>query len=218
MSAIELTVPCVAAHLLVTPQPCPRDTNGDGDCGQRMCPNCGPDWTRARPMVLRFLPTDADTPGCPRCYGDGRGSSWWSTKDCPECNGSGRRPLRAGDRIAIRADDVEPRRLPTDVHGWQVTGAVFGGEDPPRYRLYRTRYEDKDIDYITLRPGDIAGYATVTNVLPIVDDILYAGPCVCSNGRTLWLHTPEGAVDLSDHLAAGLVFTPGQIALELTTA
>lgn len=23
--------------------PCPRDTNGDGDCGQRFCPHCGED-------------------------------------------------------------------------------------------------------------------------------------------------------------------------------
>jgi proteasome lid subunit RPN8/RPN11 len=25
------------------PPPCPRDTNGDGDCGRRACPHCGAD-------------------------------------------------------------------------------------------------------------------------------------------------------------------------------
>src|ERR1043165_7163439 len=24
------------------PPPCPRDTNGDGDCGRQLCPHCGP--------------------------------------------------------------------------------------------------------------------------------------------------------------------------------
>jgi hypothetical protein len=30
--------------------PCPNDTNGDGDCGQRLCPHCGggPPWTTSK--------------------------------------------------------------------------------------------------------------------------------------------------------------------------
>jgi proteasome lid subunit RPN8/RPN11 len=34
-------------------EPCPRDTNGDGDCGQQLCPNCAP----ARvPRCERWVP------------------------------------------------------------------------------------------------------------------------------------------------------------------
>lgn len=27
------------------PDVCPDDTNGDGDCGKRMCPHCGSGWS-----------------------------------------------------------------------------------------------------------------------------------------------------------------------------
>lgn len=188
MSTVELTVPCVAAHLLAAGE-------------------------------LRFLPTDADTE-CETCLGcsgdwiDAEGESLWL--DCPGCDGKQRRPLRAGDRIAIRADGVAPIDGTIIANDWLVVSPP----DCPWFGWIEHHASGMPgaPEDIRLRPGEVVGYATVTNVLPIVDDILYAGPCVCSNGRTLWLHTPEGAVDLSDHLAAGLVFTPGQIALELTTA
>lgn len=43
---------------------CPRDTNVDGDCGRRMCPECGPDARAVAVAVERAVnkPDDAEKP------------------------------------------------------------------------------------------------------------------------------------------------------------
>jgi helix-turn-helix protein len=39
--------------------PCPNDTNGDGGCGRRLCPHCGPDrHLLAAPMAGRDFDID----------------------------------------------------------------------------------------------------------------------------------------------------------------
>jgi hypothetical protein len=168
MSGIELTVPCVAAHLLAA-------------------------------GVLRFLPTDADTE-CDQC--EGSGFIGRDARMCPRCKVSGRRPLRPGDRIAIRADNdlLHPAILVDHLGGYLYDGA-------------------DGIDY-PLRPGEVVGYATVTNVLPIYR-VAHEGAhhklqaCIVAGAHwaDYWAEGSTEAVDLSDHLGAGLVFTPGQVAL-----
>lgn len=46
MKAITLHQPW--ATLCVTRASCPRDRNGDGDCGMRLCPDCGGDGSKLR--------------------------------------------------------------------------------------------------------------------------------------------------------------------------
>lgn len=210
---IELTVPCVAAHLLVTPVNLPEHNRhlAHGKSFRHGCHTCVPDGPR--PMVLRFLPTDADTE-CERCGGIGwvapSGRLLSKRRRCPDCT-NGRRPLRAGDRIAIRADDDVP---PCDCDQWDgATQSVVP---------FRAPHACSQVDTTELRPGDIAGYATVTNVLPIVDACRVAPPypddglyvCTCGEHEGLWLDS-DWPTDLSDHVDAGLVFTQGGVALEL---
>lgn len=172
-------------------------------------------------MVLRFLPTD-DTAECETCEGTGGWSCCidvdgvprhWT--DCLDCT-NGRRPFRAGDRIAIRADDNMPER--GIVGGFEV----FEHFDGSRFmRPVATRYDDDTS--IPLRPGDIVGYATVTNVLPIVeniDSVPLSEDAIEVSGRNVvtvrcWVADAQNHGLLSDHIDAGLVFTPGQAALEL---
>lgn len=190
MNAVELTVPCVAAHLLAA-------------------------------GVLRFLPTDA-TAECETCGGRGYDrtkAGATSAAGCPHCR-LGRRPFRAGDRIAIRADDNVPN-APASLDPWCLTvwRDLFGFR---RYSLFKRL----SLTDIPLRPGEVVGYATVTNVLPIVGGIppqdswrepwriitTEPWPVVASWPGYGSAH-PE--VALVDHVDAGLVFTPGQIALEM---
>ncbi len=55
---MQQAAPNEGCGLLAGPreQPCPRDTDGDGNCGRRFCPHCGPAAREVARTVDRWVP------------------------------------------------------------------------------------------------------------------------------------------------------------------
>lgn len=139
---------------------------------------------------------------------------------CPDCI-NGRRPLRDGDRIAIRAGAAVNDRKTGEWTERFVT-PKFGIVFEPMWLAIRDGADE--MESFVLRPGEVVGHATVADVLPIVDGQGACGssfddsqPHICWWGDSshTCAYDGEDDIDISDHLDAGLVFTPGGVALDL---